>query len=115
MEEHALKNRVRELRERLNMRQSDLADEIGVTRQTILAIEKGRLNPSVTVCLKIARVLREPLDYVFYLEPGQVAAPADMPKPAPTPKPLPKEQPVVSRRPSEDQADEKSQAIFDFL
>ena len=38
------------------------------TRQTILAIEKGRLNPSVLLSLKIARVLREPAGYVFYLD-----------------------------------------------
>lgn len=65
--ESDLKNRVRELRVRLDMRQSDLAREIGVTRQTILAIEKGRLNPSINIALKAARVLREPVDYVFYL------------------------------------------------
>jgi putative transcriptional regulator len=41
-----LRNRVKELRSRLGLRQTDLADEIGVTRQTIIAIEKGRLNPS---------------------------------------------------------------------
>ena len=63
-----LKNRVRELRARLNMRQADLAREVDVTRQTILAIEKGRLNPSVVVSLKIARILREPVGYVFFLE-----------------------------------------------
>ena len=66
--ESDLKNRVRELRVRLDMRQSDLAREIGVTRQTILAIEKGRLNPSINIALKAARVLREPVDYVFYLD-----------------------------------------------
>ena len=64
-----VKNRVRKLRVQLNMRQSDLAREIGVTRQTILAIEKGRLNPSINIALKAARVLREPVDYVFYLPP----------------------------------------------
>ncbi len=63
-----LKNRVRELRSRLDLRQSDLAREVDVTRQTILAIEKGRLNPSIIVSLKIARVLREPVGYIFYLE-----------------------------------------------
>ena len=70
-EQTILKNRVRELRTRLDMRQSDLAREIGVTRQTILAIEKGRLNPSINIALKAARVLREPVDYVFYLEHNQ--------------------------------------------
>ncbi len=63
-----LRNRVKELRARLRMRQSDLAREVDVTRQTILAIEKGRLNPSITVSLKISRVLREPVDYIFFLE-----------------------------------------------
>lgn len=69
-----LKNRVKELRARLNMRQADLAREVDVTRQTILAIEKGRLNPSVLVSLKIARVLREPVGYVFYLERADEAS-----------------------------------------
>lgn len=63
-----LRSRVRELRERLGLRQADLAKETGVTRQTIIAIEKGRLNPSIVLALRIARVLREPVDYVFYLE-----------------------------------------------
>lgn len=66
--EYVLKNRVKELRARLNLRQADLASEVEVTRQTILAIEKGRLNPSVSLSLRIARVLREPVDYVFYLD-----------------------------------------------
>ena len=68
IEKTVLKNRVKELRARLDLRQSDLAREIGVTRQTILAIEKGRLNPSINIALKTARVLREPVDYIFYLE-----------------------------------------------
>lgn len=65
-----LRNRVKELRERLNIRQSELSREAGVTRQTIIAIEKGRLNPSILICLKIAKMLREPVDYIFYLQPG---------------------------------------------
>lgn len=52
------------------MRQSDLAEEIGVTRQTILAIEKGRLNPSTGIALRIALALHEPVDQIFYLAPG---------------------------------------------
>lgn len=65
-----LRNRVKELRARLGIRQADLAREVGITRQTIIAIEKGRLNPSILICLKISRLLREPVDYVFYLAPG---------------------------------------------
>jgi putative transcriptional regulator len=69
-----LRNRVRELRSRLNLRQADLAREVNVTRQTILAIEKERLNPSVVVSLKIARILREPVGYVFYLDRAEGSA-----------------------------------------
>jgi putative transcriptional regulator len=62
-------NRVREIRLRLGIQQQQLAQEVGVSRQTIIAIEKGRLeNPTIRVCLKIARILREPVDYVFYLD-----------------------------------------------
>jgi putative transcriptional regulator len=68
--ESPLRNRVKEVRERLGIKQSDLARQIGITRQTIIAIEKGRLNPSILICLKMARLLREPVDYVFYLAPG---------------------------------------------
>lgn len=63
-----LKNRVREFRQQQRLRQSDLAEEVAVTRQTILAIEKGRLNPSVYVSLRIARVLGVPVGHVFYLD-----------------------------------------------
>ena len=63
-----LGNRVQEIRSRLKIRQSDLAREVGISRQSIISIEKGRMCPSVLVALKIARVLREPIDYVFYLD-----------------------------------------------
>jgi putative transcriptional regulator len=63
-----LRNRVRELRTALNLRQADLAHQVNVTRQTILAIEKDRLNPSIRLSLKIARVLGESVNNVFYLE-----------------------------------------------
>lgn len=73
-EKKVSKNRVKELRKRLAMRQSDLAEEAGVTRQTILAIEKGRLNPSISIALQIGRVLHEPVDYVFFLAPDDGAS-----------------------------------------
>lgn len=61
-------NRVREIRRRLGMRQEDLAREVGVSRQTIISLERGSMaNPTITTCLRLARVLREPVDYVFYL------------------------------------------------
>ena len=60
-------NCVKTLRTRKGMRQSDLAQVVGVTRQTILAIEKGRLNPSILICLRIADALEEPINSVFSL------------------------------------------------
>lgn len=47
------------------MTQAELADMIGVTRQTVIAIEQGRYSPSLEVAFKIARVFGVPLDTVF--------------------------------------------------
>ena len=47
------------------MTQAELADRIGVTRQTIIAIEQGRYSPSLEMAFQIARVFRVPLDQVF--------------------------------------------------
>lgn len=48
------------------MTQAELADRIGVTRQTIIAIEQGRYSPSLEMAFKIARVFMLPLDDVFH-------------------------------------------------
>ncbi|NUR82479.1 MAG: helix-turn-helix transcriptional regulator [Nonomuraea sp.] len=47
------------------MTQAELADRIGVTRQTVIAIEQGRYSPSLEMAFKIARVFGVPLDDVF--------------------------------------------------
>ena len=47
------------------MTQADLADRVGVTRQTIIAIEQGRYSPSLEMGFQIARVFKVPLDDVF--------------------------------------------------
>lgn len=47
------------------MTQAELAERIGVTRQTLIAIEQGRYSPSLEMAFKIARVFRTPLDDVF--------------------------------------------------
>jgi len=47
------------------MTQAELAERIGVTRQTVIAIERGRYSPSLEVAFRIARVFRVPLDEVF--------------------------------------------------
>lgn len=47
------------------MTQAELADRIGVTRQTVIAIEQGRYSPSLEMAFRIARVFTVPLDDVF--------------------------------------------------
>nr|WP_281390602.1 helix-turn-helix transcriptional regulator [Sphaerisporangium rubeum] len=47
------------------MTQADLAERIGVTRQTVIAIEQGRYSPSLEMAFRIARVFGVPLDDVF--------------------------------------------------
>jgi putative transcriptional regulator len=47
------------------MTQADLAEQVGVTRQTIIAIEQGRYSPTLELAFRIARVFRVPLDEVF--------------------------------------------------
>lgn len=59
-------NEIRRLRfEAGEMTQADLANRIGVTRQTVIAIEKGRYSPSLEIAFQIARVFDVPLDQVF--------------------------------------------------
>ena len=59
-------NSVRRLRfEAGEMTQKDLADAVGVTRQTIIAIENSKYSPSLELAFRIARVFGKPLDEVF--------------------------------------------------
>lgn len=55
------------------MTQAQLAELIGVTRQTIIAIEQGRYSPSLEVAFQIARVFSVPLDAVFRYPDGEPA------------------------------------------
>ncbi|MFZ1367098.1 helix-turn-helix transcriptional regulator [Sphingorhabdus sp.] len=48
------------------MTQADLGDRVGVTRQTIAAIEQGKYSPSLEVAFRIARVFGKPLEDVFH-------------------------------------------------
>ena len=62
-----LENRVRELRARFKMSQSDLAEKVGITRQTVGLIEKGDYSPSVVLALKLAKVFGTTVEEVFWL------------------------------------------------
>jgi putative transcriptional regulator len=61
-----ISNNIRTLRFNHNeMTQKELADKVGVTRQTIIAIEKGEYSPSLELAFRIARVFKSPLEEVF--------------------------------------------------
>ena len=62
-----LDNHVRQHRARLKLTQQDLAERVGVRRQTILAIEKGHYVPSAMLAFQIARVLEMKVDDLFEL------------------------------------------------
>ena len=65
-------NRIRALRfAHDEMTQAQLAQHIGVTRQTVIAIEQGRYSPSLEMAFQIARVFQVPLDEVFQYPDGQ--------------------------------------------
>jgi len=63
-----LRNRVREIRQEKGLTQQSLADQVGVTRQTIIAIEKSKFAPSVKLALELAAALAAPLEEMFWLE-----------------------------------------------
>ncbi len=58
-------NSIRVHRARLDMTQAELAERIGVTRQTVIAVEQGRYSPSLEMAFQIARALGVALDDVF--------------------------------------------------
>lgn len=58
-------NTIRVHRARVEMTQAELADRIGVTRQTVIAIEQGRYSPSLEMAFQVARALGVRLDDVF--------------------------------------------------
>ncbi|USG99815.1 helix-turn-helix transcriptional regulator [Thermococcus argininiproducens] len=63
-----MKNRLRELREWKGLTQEDLAKALGVTRQTIIAIEKGKYNPSLELAFKIAKFFKVKIEDIFIYE-----------------------------------------------
>jgi len=67
-----IRNEIRRLRfEHGEMTQAELADRIGVTRQTVNAIEQAKYSPSLEVAFQIARVFDRPLETVFHYEPAR--------------------------------------------
>jgi len=63
-----LKNRIKEFRARYDLTQEQLADKVGVTRMTIVFLEKGKYNPSIKLAYKIAVALKTTIDDLFIFE-----------------------------------------------
>lgn len=63
-----METRIQELRKANKISQADLADEMGVTRQTIISLEKGRYNASLELAFKIARYFGKTIEEVFIFE-----------------------------------------------
>lgn len=65
-----MKNTIRVERAIMDITQQDLAQAVGVSRQTINSIEAGKYVPSTVLSLKIARYFNKPLESIFQLEEG---------------------------------------------
>ena len=64
-----MRNRVRELRMGRGMTQEEIAERVGVSRQTIISIESGRYNPSIVLAYKLAHAFGHSIEEVFFYEP----------------------------------------------
>lgn len=63
-----MENRLKELREEQDMTQEDLAIKVGVSRQTIISLEKGKYNPSISLAYKLAQAFQLTIEELFIFE-----------------------------------------------
>lgn len=63
-----MRNIAKQLRKQIGLRQEDLAKELGVSRQTIIAIENDKYNPTLELAMKIAKLLKLHVDEIFFLD-----------------------------------------------
>ena len=66
-----MKNHLRELRARKEWSQNDLAEALGVSRQTINAIETEKYDPSLPLAFKLARLFKQPIEQIFDAADGK--------------------------------------------
>ncbi len=64
----SVNNNIQKLRAKAELTQEELADSVGVTRQTVIALEKGDYTPSVLLALKISKFFKKPVDKVFSIK-----------------------------------------------
>ena len=62
-----MRNNIRAIRKKLGLRQEDIASKVGVTRQTINAIENEKYNPTLELAMKLARLLDTTVEELFLL------------------------------------------------
>ena len=63
-----VRNKINECRTKRGLTQEGLAQAVGVTRQTIISIEKGNYTPSVSLALRFAEVFNTKVEHIFFLE-----------------------------------------------
>jgi len=63
-----MKNQLEQIRKTRGIRQEELADSLGVSRQTISSLENGRYNPSIILAYKISRHFNVPIEEIFIYE-----------------------------------------------
>ncbi|MBQ8966370.1 helix-turn-helix transcriptional regulator [Ruminococcus sp.] len=63
-----MKTKLKELRASKNMKQGDLADLVGVRRETIIRLEKGQYNPSLKLAMDIAKIFGTSVEDIFFFE-----------------------------------------------
>jgi len=68
-----VKTRIRELRAKTGITQEELAQQVGVRRETIVFLEKGKYNPSLKLAYKVARALGSTIEEVFIFEDEDLA------------------------------------------
>ncbi|RVU97255.1 transcriptional regulator [Coriobacteriales bacterium OH1046] len=63
-----MRNMIKALRKQAGYRQEDMARELGVSRQTIIAIENDKYNPTLELAMKMARLLNRRVEDIFFLD-----------------------------------------------
>lgn len=63
-----MQNTIKETRLKYNLTQDELAEQLNVSRQTIISLEKGRYNPSITLAFKLSRIFKCTIEDIFFYE-----------------------------------------------
>ena len=71
-----MRNALKELREQRGLSQGALAEQLGVSRQTVNALENGRYDPSLPLAFTIAALFERPIEQIFFPDPTDPTRPA---------------------------------------